>query len=518
MRILALLLVIQVAGPAAAANSSKEFAEEIYGRLMRVTGDGRRAPPLDVIPDGRRSKDQSVAWFDPNSGKIGVEEKTIRLCRSFGDRGDACLAFFLGHELAHFYKDHAWGADFGSRFSVTPLGAGIRELTGQQRLAFETQADDFGGMYAHLAGYDINGIAPDALALVYKEYAIPGASADYPSLAERAAIARNSADRLNRFVPVFEAANLLFAIGRYREAVACLDHVARIFPSREILNNLAIALAIASGARDADRYPWLLDTQTRLHPLRARRGTEAPSEAQRRDMLDSALRNLQDAARRDPEYLPALVNLASVNDVMGRHGTAADDASRALELATKAGSDQAAVPARLARAIAYLHLHRSKEAEADFSAVTGDPAAKYWESIGNGQTAPASTRDAVQKPGPDETVAGRRPDSANPNARTISVEPGLVVRSAGTTQYLELRVSTPAGSLRALLTREYDRPTARGMLRGSGKAAVKEAYGDPSRLHHTASGEWYVYDRTRLVIRFDASGAVDGWTAYAWQE
>src|SRR5207249_2535430 len=99
------------------------------------------------------------------------------------------------------------------------------------------------------------------------------------------------------------------------EAAACFGYIARIFPSREILNNAGIALAIASGAPDADRYPWLLDTQTRLRAFPPRRGLGAPSEAERLEMLDSALRNLEDAARRDPEYFPAILNLSLVNDL-----------------------------------------------------------------------------------------------------------------------------------------------------------------------------------------------------------
>ena len=161
MRALALLLLIPIAGWPASSGTPKEFAETIYRRLARVTGDGREAPPLEIVPEARRSSDRQVAWYDTATRKIGMDEKAIKLCQqSVGPRAEGCVAFFLGHELAHFYKDHAWGGDFGSRFSATPLGEGIQKLTVQQRLAFETQADDFGGIYGFLAGYDSLGTAP----------------------------------------------------------------------------------------------------------------------------------------------------------------------------------------------------------------------------------------------------------------------------------------------------------------------------------------------------------------------
>jgi len=65
-------------GSPAPGISPKEFAETIYKRLVRVTGDGRQAPPLDVVPDARRSSDRQVAWFDPGARKIGIDEKTVK--------------------------------------------------------------------------------------------------------------------------------------------------------------------------------------------------------------------------------------------------------------------------------------------------------------------------------------------------------------------------------------------------------------------------------------------------------
>src|SRR5947209_19818887 len=116
----------------ARGGSAEQFAQTIYARLVRVTGDARRPPPLDVIPDARRSNTAMVAWFNTGTRRIGMDEKTVRLCQSLGSRAEACVAFFLGHELAHYYKDHAWGSDFCTRFAATPLAKRIQDLTVEQ--------------------------------------------------------------------------------------------------------------------------------------------------------------------------------------------------------------------------------------------------------------------------------------------------------------------------------------------------------------------------------------------------
>ena len=176
-------------------------------------------------------------------------------------------------------------------------------------------------------------------------------------------------------------------------------------------------------------------------------------------MLDSAHARLEDSIRRDPEYLPAVVNLALVNDLVGRQGTAADDAAHAVEMAGRSGSETAAKVAHVARAIATIHRGDLKTAEADLTAAGDDPAAAYWKAIVAGQPAPRKGRDAGQKAGPDETIAGKRPGAVNPNAQSISVPPRLKIWSSGSPQYLELHVvATPGGHLRAILTRDYDQP------------------------------------------------------------
>ena len=444
MRLINLAILLSASTIPVLAASDADYASAIYSRLARVSGDGRQPPQLQVPPEGRSPDGRRVAWYDPGTRTIGIEAKTVRLCQSMGPRSEACLAFYLGHELAHFYKDHAWAADFGSRFSATPTAGMIRPIGEQQRLTFEAQADDVGVIYGYLAGYDTPGVAGDALSLVYKAYAIAQTSPDYPSLADRQEIARKAAVNLERFVPLFEAGNLLFILGQYKDAAACFDFIARTFASREILNNAGAALAMASAAPDVDWYPWLLDAGTRLRGPRSR-SVAAPSEEERKELLESARQRLMEATQRDPEYLPAALNLSLVDDLLGRHGTAADDATAALDLAVKSGTEESARLARLARAIANLHAGSGQRAQADFAGLSyADPLVAHWSAMAAGQAAPARPGEPVQKPGPDETVGGRRPRDVDLSKRQPLLVGHAQIRSRMTAQTTELAVSTPA--------------------------------------------------------------------------
>ena len=128
-------------------------------------------------------------------------------------------------------------------------------------------------------------------------------------------------------------------------------------------------------------------------------------------------------------------------------------------------------------------------------------------------------QEGAQSPGADETVAGlRAKDVIISSSRALVAAPGVQVRSQTTAEYLELVVTARQGRLRAVTTRDYDKPTARGIRHGSPMKAVQEAYGVPSRLYQTVAGRWLVYDRAGIVFRFGQDGTVEGWTLFAWQE
>lgn len=514
MRLTSLILVLLALPANGQVAPTNESVMKIYRQLARVSGEFRQPPALQVVPEVRSADGRRVAWYDPGARTIGIEAKTVHLCQSMGSRAEACVAFYLGHELAHFYKDHAWAADFGSRLSATPTSRIVGTPDEQQRLSFEAQADDVGLIYGYLAGYDTIAVAGDALSLVYRAYAIPPTATDYPSLADRQEIAKKAGVNLERFIPVFEAGNLLFILGRYQNAADCFDFIAQTFSSREILNDAGVALAMASESPETDWYPWLLDTRTRLRNPRNRAVGSIP-ESERKELLESARQRLTDSLRRDPKYIPALLNLSLVDDLLGRHRTAVDDAAAALDSATQLGEPETVGMARLALLIANFHAGSATELRGE-STMDGT-LASYWIAKASGRPVPARTAETAQKAGPDESITGLRARDIDLTKRSPLVIAHMQIRSRITSQTTELQVSTAGGRLRAIFTRDFAGATARELKVGTAAAAVEAAYGDP-RLYGSGASLWYLYSRAGLIFRMSPESRVEGWILYSWQE
>ena len=234
---------------------------------------------------------------------LTIEERAYDLCVSLGPDSLDAMASLIGHELAHYYKDHSWPGDFGNGFADLEVGQAIgmlrRDLA--RRVEIEAEADYFGGFFAHVAGYNSLGVAPELLAAVYREFEIDEDLPGYPSPAERVEIARRSEEKLRGLIPVFEAGNRLMLISRYEEAGRCFEFIARTFPSREILNNAGVALALdAISLFEAGEfpfaYPFEVDPTTRLQ--QAQKATEHTLDVgERRSMLLAEAAEFFDQAR-----------------------------------------------------------------------------------------------------------------------------------------------------------------------------------------------------------------------------
>jgi tetratricopeptide (TPR) repeat protein len=312
----------------------EDAARQVYNQIARVSGVSGQPPRLIVISESQRQADRfkrQIAWYDHAANTIGIDRKTLGLWARMKDSG-ACIAVFLAHELAHFYKDHRWGGDFGSRFPDSDIGVQVKALSAANILSYEAQADDVGGLYSYLAGYDTLSLAPAVLDNVYAEYKLPPNLPGYPSLAARKEIAKKGAARLQILTPVFEAGTLLLALGRYEDAGRCFDRIAQTFPGGAELNNAGLSYVLeATGlfAREANAggYPWTIDAQSRLEPRTAPQSRGAVSETREekiKRLTNAAEERFSEAIRRDPAYLPAILNLAFLEHLTGRRGTAED--------------------------------------------------------------------------------------------------------------------------------------------------------------------------------------------------
>ena len=322
-----------------AAFPRRQAAASVYERLVRAAGIGN--PPKLVVEPYRPGAADRVAFLRTVPGplprrELAIDDKTIAICRSMGEQAESCLAYFLGHELAHFANNHNWEMHFARQQTD-------ESIPQAESIKYETQADRFGGLYAALAGYDSLSVAGRALALVYREYGIPTELPGYFSLAERQKLPEDARTFLSGLLPMFDAAGLLMALGDYQPAAALYDTILDQFPSREIYNNAGVALASCYNPS----VPWLLDGSTRL-PERPSRGAADLAELSSR-----ARDHFERAISLDPDYAVAHLNLGLLLQAMGQEPErAAAELKTATRLAKGSNAMIAAAEGRPKPAVA----------------------------------------------------------------------------------------------------------------------------------------------------------------------
>ncbi len=517
-------------------------AKRVYDDLVRAIGDGRTAPRLYVQPRGVSSR-MKAAWYSAGRNTLTVEERLYDLCVSLGPDSLNALAALLGHELAHYYKDHAWPGDFGNGFADLAVGqsiAGLRSSVASME-KIETEADYFGGFCGYVAGYNTLGVAASILEAVYLEYELSDDLPGYPALSERQEIAHRSLRRLHKLVPVFEAGNRLLLISKYEEASRCFDHIARDFPSREILNNAGVARALQAMALFETgelrfAYPLELDPTTRLRGGRkAAYGSIDERIDHRSELLSEAAGFFDQARSRDPQYTAAYTNTACVADMQGDHDEALFFASKAVKSAGRRDDQPVSLSnALIARGIACAHGDPADEecALRDFSAAQdGNQLLASLNLAALSSSAPAAADSAsvrVRLATP-ETIGELSAAEASsimddPDARTSlpklnRSQPAIDIFVKRAETWSSLAIDTGYSTITFLETENgYTSRSARGLSIGQQLEDVLEAYGSPTGHVSGSRSIYHIYEPARVIFLTAASGRVMGWMTYAVDE
>jgi hypothetical protein len=534
-------VLVTCAGVSAAAGtqaSEKEkTARRVYNCLVKAIGDARPAPSLQFIRDSTGAN--RVAWFDPTAKAIALEERAFDICVSTGRDSLNALAFLLGHELAHYYKDHAWGGDFGSENADLISGRVIEKSSGSldEILTMETQADEFGGFFGHLAGYKSLACAPALLPAIYTGFHLPQRLNGYPSLPERVTIARRSAERLESLIPIFDAAERLLVIGSYKQAGELFDVVARAFPSREILSNAGVARALeAVQLLDVHTWPWILpfeiDGTTRLHTRGSRGESEEEREARRSRLLEEASTLMRQAANKDPEYVPALTNLALIHLLGGDDAFAQAYSSKAVTMAKKSGNTPDLIAALQAQALVAERSgnHVAALEEMREAVRLGSTTATVNLEVLEGKESPRKTPRPRHRGLNIEFVGGIHAHHASSNrypevdlclpiadCNDASYRSGSVLRTGRVSVWRNqgwslFSIHSGDTVLSVVRTTEgYDDRTNRGISLRDGIEKVHEEYGEPDVTVLGREGEFEVYREDRLVFLFDDKHSVCEW-------
>ncbi|MCB9296849.1 MAG: hypothetical protein H6559_27585 [Lewinellaceae bacterium] len=294
-RTLPLVLAVLLALPLKA--SSLQAGHAMLQKLHQAAGR-----PLETAPAFRIAHtDRSAARYLRRQHVIEVEAKALEACRTLGADSLHALAFLLGHELAHAYRE-AGAAPTNFLAYTLEADASVQE----------EQAADVGGAFlAYLAGFRTEGILPRLLDGLYDAYQIDGQVSGYPPLEVRRQSAREADALAGQLIRFFESGNYLLAAGQYEGAAAAYEEVLSFVATRELYHNLSVLYArraMAVAGKNADRYllPIELDAELRLRRPRADDLTPLERRARRILLGKAAFYNDKTIAT-DPGYEAAKV-------------------------------------------------------------------------------------------------------------------------------------------------------------------------------------------------------------------
>ena len=336
----------------------------VFNQLVNAYGSSKSAPELIFMKETPKPETPAL-YIDK---KIKVDLQLYQLCRSFGKDSLNALSIVISHELAHYYYDHDFCSDFAYAIKNknVQFSNGLKLINKNQKVIYETQADNKGLFYCAIAGYTPFEIQPQLLDAIYNKYNLKDENIGYPSKTERKQIAENALKKVSNLYLVFQKGLKFKAEKKYTEAIAAFEEVNNYFPSRENYNNIgvvktlqALELKILTSEEynypKRFLYPLEIDNSSRLQ----QNGTRSSNDKQEQmtSLLKSAQKDFEKAISLDPVYTKSYINLACVFDLLDNPEAAI---GKIKELPVE---KQIEIDAQRILAIAYYHADNDKKAK-----------------------------------------------------------------------------------------------------------------------------------------------------------
>lgn len=501
-------------------SSAYQRALKVYERLAQARGDFRFP-----VPDfAMKNEKKSVAYINYYDMEVTLESKAYEVCASFGEAEmDGAIAFLIGHELTHYYEKHAWREGFVYEHQDLDIGLQLDSLA--DGAAQESEADYLGGFLAYSAGYGFFDKGDQMMDRLYAAYRLPEQIPGYPSLSDRKLMSQRSAEKLARLVDVFEMANLLTAVGKYKEALSYYRYLLMHYQSRETYNNVGVSTLLDAMQyfREGElkfKYPIQLD----LESITARGGGE---EGLRERMIRQALLHFDGAISLDPNYAPAYLNKACAFALLG-------DVERAKFYASvegKAAAERGKYPKTATDIDILLGILADQAGDVAL-------AGQYFQTAAERGSKLAAHNYNVLKQAPPPPPA---PASFSLSQETIEGHELAILsrrlrvrlnKDVGISDHVQFRQSKPGGDagqshvfihelnspekrekLYFHLTQEnYTGESGRGIKIGDTYDALVAAYGQPLRTLETPNGSISVYNKNIFIL--DAQNKVKRWAVY----
>ncbi len=328
-----------------------EMAEEVFGRLLSVADK-----PSGVLPTLYIfAKLELGKLFALPDGSIVLPLSVIELCskNKTPEEAKARLAFVLGHELKHVVRGDYWIRQLLQFVRNAATGPGDLSLQraleqlqwGQElevRKNIETDADEYGILYASLAGYEvgaINSFIPEyyrALGPKIHDNRINN------TVESRIKAVSRRLEEIFEHLDLFDYSARLYAIGKYDAAIELLRKFVSQYPSREVFNNLGLCyyqkafIAYTKwkhNDRDSD-FNLVYRLCTPLDPVSRLEITRRPIVDHRQmfqEAIAKAIENFAEAVARDERYEIALNNLGCAYLLKGELDFAKGNFKKAIE-------------------------------------------------------------------------------------------------------------------------------------------------------------------------------------------
>ena len=312
-------------------------AYEIFARVINAAG--KRAgivPTLFIVKNAGAAVPLAIALPD---GGIVISRQVLDICYKEPENGDDRLAFILAHEIAHQLKDDFWHLKFFAAVELSQKekpgdAAVIDEVKkiashSEEPLLKELQCDEYGIVYASMAGFDTRAIVfQDDKVNFFRYFAaaldpgnIKGAVRDpeHPSPDARAAAVKARLIQVLDEVDLFDLGLLFYQTGDYDKAAALFSEFLRYYPGREVYHNLAachhrIAQKCFREWKGPDKdFPFRLalavETETRARKITLRSAPAPNWEARFKEEIGKAIEYYRTALGQDPSYWPSANNL-----------------------------------------------------------------------------------------------------------------------------------------------------------------------------------------------------------------
>ena len=346
-------------------NKDEPQIRKVFDQLVLAYGSAKTAPELVVT---KQKQDRPAFYKFDKKPIVTIDTYLFTICRSFGKDSLNALSVVIGHELAHYYNEHSFCTDFAFaiRNKNEVFSKKVKLIDKNQKIIYETQADDKGLFYAAIAGYDPFEIQPRLLDAIYTQYQLKDTDG-YPTKVQRKEIAKNALLKAKRLYETFTLGLKYIQEKNYDKAIEAFNTVNNDFPSRENYNNLGVAKtrkaldlkepnAIEKASPERFLYPLEVENKSRLNKDITRSLDDNSEEMVQ--LLKAAQKDFQEAIRLDPNFTKGYINLACVLDLLGNYPKSI---GTILELSK---DKQYIIEAKRILAIAYFHDKQENKANA----------------------------------------------------------------------------------------------------------------------------------------------------------